>query len=135
MENKFNSVTTQVLNLNCSYQKAWASLSDPLFQKEWGVSFFKDVRKEASGFTAATRFGLMAMKMVCDEASGMIDTYMNNVLTNPSRLTKFGENACIYTFILFKPEVAPEEMFQSQGIPNLKKDLALLKQLLENSGH
>ena len=133
MENLFNSVTTQVINLNCSYEKAWISLSNPFFQKEWGRSFFKDIREEMSSFKADTRFGLMDMKVESDKTTGVIDTYMNGALTNPSRLTKLGDNACIYTFILFKPASAPVEMFQSMGISNLIKDLEVLKQILENS--
>lgn len=132
MENMFSSVTTQVIDLNCSYEKAWALLSDPLFQKQWGASFFEDIRSEESRFTAETRFGKMDMKVVSDKASGIIDTYMNGMLTNPTRLMRLGEDACVYSFTLFKPAVATNEMFQSMGISNLKKDLKTLKQILED---
>lgn len=133
MEEVFKSVTTQVINLMCSYDYAWTFLSDPLFQKEWGKSFFIDIYKTGTGFTAVTRFGEMNMQVVSDKKSGVIDTYMNQTLTNPSRLIKQSENACIYVFTLFKPAVATPEMFQSQGIPNLKEDLKNLKRILEDS--
>ena len=74
----------------------------------------------------------MDMKVISDESSGVIDTYMDDRLTNPSRLIALGDDACVYVFTLFKPAVAPEEMFQGQGIPNLKKDLAALKAILES---
>lgn len=132
MENTFNGVTTQVINLNCPYKKAWTLLSDPLFQKKWGTSFFKDISNGETGFIAETRFGKMSMKVVSDEALGVIDTYMDGVLTNPTRLMRLGDDACIYTFTLFKPAIATEEMFQTQGVTNLIKDLKALKQILES---
>jgi hypothetical protein len=133
METHFDNISVQVINLNCSYEKAFDNLKDPLFQKEWGVRFFKDIVEEDGAYIADTRFGKMTMRVDADEATGYIHTYMNGIRTNPSLLVRNGEDSCVYLFALLKPAAAPAEMFLQQGVPNLKQDLQNLKNILESN--
>ncbi|WP_143309214.1 hypothetical protein [Chitinophaga vietnamensis] len=133
MENSFDNISVQVIELNCSYEKAFSNLKDPLFQKEWGVGFFKDITEENGQYIADTRFGKMVMHIDADEATGYIHTSMNGVRTNPSLLVRNGETSCVYLFALLKPEAAPVETFRQQGIPRLVADLQRLKHILESN--
>ncbi len=131
METIQKSVITLTVVINCHYEKAWQYLTDPMNQKEWGVHFFEDITLEEDTYWATVPFGKVPLMLLTDKASGVIDIKLGEGEPMRTRLVGHGENVS-YIFTLVKPEAMPDKVFDEVGVPNMKEELEILKNILEN---
>ena len=123
--------SVQHIHIGCDFDTAWAYLTDPLNQAEWGIHFFREIMQEDNQYMAVLPFGKLPMRLVADRESGCIDLFLGDGQPTHMRLVKSSETSCLFVFILFQPTGMPDEVWQSEGIPNLTEELALLKHILE----
>lgn len=124
--------TVQHVHIQCSYEMAWAYLNEPMNQKEWGVHFYEDIRKEGDTYIAKLPFGELPMTLSSHVKTGSISLRFGEGETIPSWLIKSSGDSCLYVFTLFQPAGMPDLVWKQQGIPNMEEELQVLKNILEN---
>lgn len=130
---KLRNYTVQHVHINCPFDLAWDYLKEPMNQKEWGIHFYKDVKKVGNEYIATIPFGEVTFKLEANEITGSIDLHFGDGEAVPSRLIKSSERSCLYVFILFQPKAMPDAAWEQQGIPNMVEELQLLKSILEKN--
>lgn len=128
---ELRNYTVQNVHINCPFDLAWDYLNEPLNQKEWGIHFYKDIKKVGNDYIASIPFGDIPFKIETSKNTGSIDLHFGGGEAVPSRLIKSSEHSCLYVFILFQPEPMPTIAWEKQGIPNMVEELELLKAILE----
>lgn len=128
---KLRNYTVQTVHIQCPFDVAWDYLKEPMNQKEWGIHFYKDIKKVGGQYLATLPFGEVPLELKANETSHCIDIYFGGGEPVPSRLIKSGDNSCLYVFILFQPTNMPDVAWEGQGIPNTIEELETLKKILE----
>ena len=128
---KLRNYTVQSVHIECPYALAWEYLLEPMNQKEWGVHFYKDIRKVDGQYIASLPFGDVPMQLHSNADTGCIDLVFGGGEPVTSRLIKSSEASCVYVFVLFQPDNMPDVVWQQRGVPNMVAELQMLKQILE----
>ena len=123
--------TVENVFINCSFDLAWDFLIDPINQKEWAIHFYKGVQKVGDQYIASLPFGDVPLRIGNDKETGSIDLFLGDGGPVHSKLIKGSDNSCLYIFILFQPQQMPDIAWEQEGVSNLKKELQLLKTILE----
>ncbi len=131
METIMRNVITLSISFSGDYDKCFEYLSNPLNQKEWAIHFVLDVEAINEGYIATLPFGTLPMRIDADHQSGLLDIYIGDGKPTRTRLIGIEPGFCVYNFTLVQPKEMPKEVWESQGLPNMKEELNLLKSKLE----
>lgn len=124
---------TRTVGIHTSVERAVDFLADPTNLPRWAVGFAKDVRRDHDRWIVSTGSGEMAVRVVADRASGVVDFFLSpspgiEVLA-ASRVVAAGEGV-EYVFTQFQSPGMPDDVF-ARNVQALTRELTVLKALLE----
>ena len=124
---------TRSVSIQSPAAKVARFLADPANLPRWAVGFAKAVRSEAGRWYVRTGAGEMGVRIVADEASGVVDFLVSPApgveALAASRVIPRGE-ACEYVFTQFQAPGTSDEGFD-QSVRALAHELSVLKALME----
>lgn len=133
MKTVLNAIVTLSVTINCSYDKAFEYLSQPLNQKEWAIHFFQDIEEIDGKFIATLPFGKMPMEIKADAETGVLDIFLGSANPTRTRLNQIEDTVCVYNFTLVQPPNMPDEVWQNKALPDMQDELNRLKTILESN--
>jgi hypothetical protein len=120
--------------IDAPFDKVWDFISNPENLHLWTVDFAQaPPQKVGDIYKVQTPRGERDLFVKQNKEFGVIDFYFGtggNFGCSPSRLIRSGDGA-IYIFTQFEPLGAPPGLFEVL-VGNVKKELAILKDLLES---
>lgn len=124
--------STHSVTIEAPFDVAWDYISDWRTQPEWATRFVKAIRQEGEQIYMDTHTpeGEIPIQWVTNRELGTIDIIFPNNSLTPTRLSQVDESL-LYTFSFGMPSDTPDEIFR-QGQSNMDKELANLKQIIEN---
>jgi hypothetical protein len=124
---------TKSVFIQASPQSVVRFLRDPENLPRWAVGFAKGVRKDHGGWVVMTGGGEMGMRIVADEATGVVDFFMCpapgiEILAGSRVLPNL--DGTEYVFTQFQAPGSPADQFM-KSVEALRHELTVLKALLE----
>ena len=131
METLVRNVVTLSITFAADYNKAFDYLADPLNQKEWAVHFVLDVERTSNGYMATLPFAKLPFRIDSNQSSGVLDIYLGGGKPTRTRLIEIDKGLCTYNFTLAQPKEMDDDVWEKEGLPNMKEELEILKSELE----
>lgn len=124
---------TKFVDMRVSVKKAFDFLNNLENWPKWAIVNMKSVKRAADGwFDTETRYGKGQLKMLSNEALGLLDHMWKDPQaswTVPARLVpNAGGSTFMMTF--FQPPALDDNAFDAAG-KGVEKELAKLKEILE----
>jgi hypothetical protein len=124
---------TQAVSIQSPAAKVARFLADPANLPRWAVGFAKSVRSDGGRWFVRTGAGEMAVRIVADEKSGIVDYLISPApgveALAASRVIPRGPG-CEYAFTQFQAPGMSDEAF-AQSVAALAHELTVLKALME----
>lgn len=124
---------TQTISIRANPSKIVRFLSDPRNLPRWAVGFAKAVRDDGARWVVTTSSGEVAVRVVADETTGVVDFFMSlapGVEALAGSRVLPNEDGAQYIFTQFQPPGMTEEAF-TKSMQALGHELTVLKALLE----
>jgi hypothetical protein len=124
---------TKTIAINANKEIVVKFLADPANLPRWAVGFAKSVRRDEERWLVTTAGGEVAIRIVADPESGVVDFYMSPApgveglaasRAIPSR------DGVEYVFTQFQAPDMPDDAFD-KSVKALAHELTVLKALLE----
>lgn len=125
------SSVTLAVTLQVPYDDAVAYLREPRNLGEWSVNFIRCQREEGGRILVDTPLGEVPVTIAEDASTGVLDIHLGAGEPIPTRLVR-NDEGCEYTFTLHQPPAMPDQIWESQGIPELQEELDVLRRVLES---
>lgn len=124
---------TKTISIDAPAAEVVRFLAEPRNLPRWAVGFARSVRREGAQWLVQTGGGEVPIRIVADEASGVVDFLMRPQpgveLLAASRVVRRGEG-CEYVFTQFQAPGMPEEAFR-RSVQALEHELRVLKAIAE----
>jgi hypothetical protein len=124
---------TKTISIEANPTKIVRFLADPTNLPRWAVGFAKAIRAEGGRWFVQTGAGEMSVRIVSDEATGVVDFWMSQTpeveALAASRVIPRGSGS-EYVFTQFQAAGMPDDMF-NKNVKALEHELTVLKAIAE----
>lgn len=124
---------TKTISIEADPRKIVHFLADPRNLPRWAVGFAKGIREEGGRWLVQTGAGEMVVRIVSDEATGVVDFWMSPApgveVLAASRVMPRGSGS-EYSFTQFQAPGMPDDVFQ-KNVKAVEHELTVLKAIAE----
>jgi hypothetical protein len=125
---------TQSITVNASPQKLFHFLANPANLPKWAI-FCHGISLQGTDWMVQTDFGAAKIRFDIHEKLGIIDFYIsltpNLEMPSYSRILP-NETGSEYLFTHLQPSDIPDDVYVRDVVGMIDKELAAIKQLMEN---